>query len=122
MKVKLHAHATTTPKVRQMIQASSDSVPDLARRFGVTAPTIRKWKQRDSTEDRSHTPHHLQTTLTPAQEILVVELRTLLLLPLDDLLAVTREFIIALRPGTLPGPPWGRETVGPQTATAGGFC
>ena len=44
-------------------------------------------------QDRSHTAHRLQTQLTPAQEIVVVHLRRALLLPLDDLLAVTREFI-----------------------------
>ena len=43
--------------------------------------------------DRSHTAHNLQTVLTPAQETVVVHLRRTLLLPLDDLLAVTREFI-----------------------------
>ena len=36
----------------------------------------------------------MQTTLTPAQEVVVVmELRKTSLLPLDDLLVVTREFI-----------------------------
>jgi transposase InsO family protein len=35
----------------------------------------------------------LQTTLTPAQEAVVVELRKCLLLPLDDLLVVCREFL-----------------------------
>jgi len=43
--------------------------------------------------DGSHTPHRLPTTLTPAQEVVVVELCKTLLLPLDDLLAVTREFL-----------------------------
>ena len=44
-------------------------------------------------QDRSHRPHTLSTTLSPAQEALVIELRRTLLLPLDDLVAVTREFI-----------------------------
>ena len=39
--------------------------------------------------------HHLHTTLSPAQEAVVVALRQSLLLPLDDLLAVTREFLNA---------------------------
>lgn len=51
-----------------------------------------KWKKRQSFDDRSHTAHRLQTVLTPAQEAIVVHLRRSLLL-LDDLLAVTREFI-----------------------------
>ena len=42
---------------------------------------------------RDHTPHRLQTTLTPAQEAVAVVLRQALLLPLDDLLSVVREFL-----------------------------
>ncbi len=52
-----------------------------------------KWRKRDSVHDRSHTPHKLQTTLTPAQEAVAVSLRMALLLPFDDLLAVVREFL-----------------------------
>jgi hypothetical protein len=65
----------------------------LAQRFGITEQTVYKWKKRDVFADRSHTAHRLQTVLTPAQETVVVHLRRTLLLPLDDLLAVTREFI-----------------------------
>ena len=65
----------------------------LAERFGVTPQTIYKWRHRDSVNDRSHTPHRLQTTLTPAQEAVAVSLRQTLLLSLDDLLAVVREFL-----------------------------
>ncbi len=43
--------------------------------------------------DHSHTAHRLQTTLTESQEAVVVELRRSLLLPLDDLLVITREFL-----------------------------
>ena len=38
-------------------------------------------------------PHRLQTTLTPAQEAVAVALRKTLLVSLDDLLAVVREFL-----------------------------
>ena len=65
----------------------------LAERFRITAQTIYKWRKRDSVEDRSHTPHRLQTTLTPAQEAAAVALRKTLLFSLDDLLAVVREFL-----------------------------
>ena len=93
MNIRLHKNATTTPKIRQEIRQSSLSPSQLAKRYGVTIPTIQRWRNSDSVEDRSHTPHRLQTTLTPAQEGVVVELRKLLLLSLDDLLVVTREFI-----------------------------
>ena len=91
--VQIHANATTTPKVRAEIQASNLSNAALARRYGVTVETIKRWRSRDSVEDRSHTPHRLRTTLTEAQEVLAVELRRTLLLPLDDLLTVVREFL-----------------------------
>jgi len=79
--------------VRAEIAASNESASALATRFGVTEQTIYKWKKRESVQDRSHTAHRLQTQLTPAQEIVVVHLRRALLLPLNDLLAVTHEFI-----------------------------
>ncbi len=93
MNIRLHKNATTTPARRAYIQTSSLSVAALAIELGVTADTIRRWKGRDSVEDRSHTAHRLQTTLTPAQEAVVVALRKTLWLPLDDLLVITREFI-----------------------------
>jgi transposase InsO family protein len=93
MMIALHKNARTTPATRAEMAASSASVHVLAKQYGVSESTARKWKGRDSFTDASHTPHRLQTTLTPAQEAIVVELRKILLLPLDDLLAVTREFI-----------------------------
>ena len=93
MLVRLHSQATTTPKVRVEIQASDEPAWVLAERHGTTEQTIYKWRHRDSVEDRSHTPHRLQTTLTPAQEAVAVALRKTLLVSLDDLLAVMQEFI-----------------------------
>ena len=68
MLIHLHKQATATPKVRAAIQASDEPASVLAARFGTTEQTVYKWKHRDSVHDRSHTPHRLQTTLTPAQE------------------------------------------------------
>lgn len=93
MIVSLHKNARTTPKIRAEIAASSESARVLAERYGISEGTVYKWKHRDNTADRSHTARRLQTQLTPAQEAVVVYLRRALLLPLDDLLAVTREFL-----------------------------
>src|SRR6056297_2402482 len=93
MLVRLHSEATTTPKIRAEIQASNEAAWVLADRHGISEQTVYKWRHRDSVEDKSHTPHRLQTTLTPAQEAVAVSLRQTLLLPLDDLLAVVREFL-----------------------------
>lgn len=43
--------------------------------------------------DKSHTPDKMCTTLSPEHELIVLELRKTLLVPTDDLLAVTHEFI-----------------------------
>jgi len=93
MMIALHQQARTTPLIRAEMAASDDPVSTLMQRYGVTAATVRKWRQRTAFHDRSHTAQRLQTTLNPAQEAIVVYLRTALLLPLDDLLAVTREFL-----------------------------
>lgn len=93
MLITLHKNATTTPAIRAAIQKSSASEAELAQRYGVTRDTIGKWRNRKGVEDASHTPHRLQTTLNAGQEELVIYLRTQLRLPLDDLLAVVREFI-----------------------------
>jgi transposase InsO family protein len=93
MLIHLHKQATTTPKVRAAIQASDAPASHLAERFGTTEQTVYKWRHRDGVADRSHTPKRLQTTLTPAQEAVAVALRRTLLVSLDDLLAVVREFL-----------------------------
>jgi len=93
MIVNLHKKARTTPEIRLEIQASTLSERELARTYGVSRPTIRKWEQREEVFDRSHRPHRLATTLSPEQEAVVVELRTTLKLSVDDLLVVVREFI-----------------------------
>lgn len=93
MLISLHKNATTTPAIRLALQQASGTDRELAQQYGLGLGTVRKWRRRASLNDASHTPHRLQTTLNAAQEELVIYLRTQLLLPLDDLLAVIREFI-----------------------------
>jgi hypothetical protein len=93
MVIRLHQQARTTPAVRRELQVAEGSHKALARRYNLSAATVAKWRGRDDVNDASHRPQRLQTTLSPAQEAVVVELRRTTLLPLDDLLAVVREFI-----------------------------
>lgn len=88
-----HANATTTPEMRAFIRESDLSTAMLARLLKVSESTIHKWRHRDSVSDGSHAPKKLNTRLSPSQEYVVVELRTRLLLSLDELLIVCREFI-----------------------------
>jgi hypothetical protein len=121
MNLNLHKNARTTPAIRQELRESTQSERELAREYQLNRATVRKWRRRDVTgQDASHRPHRLHTTLTPAQELVVIELRKTLLLPLDDLLAVTREFInpacLAFGSGSLPAPAWRLESPGPDPA------
>ena len=90
---QVHAQARTTPRTREEIKAPSASLAELAERFDITRATAAKWKGRETPHDLSHRPHKLSTTLTPGEEAIAVALRRMLLLPLDDLLVVVREFI-----------------------------
>jgi uncharacterized protein (UPF0216 family) len=88
-----HANATTTPEMRAFIRESDLPTAVLARLLKISEATVRKWRQRDSIEDVSHKPKNLHTTLSPAQEYVIVELRMRLLLSLDELVVVAQEFI-----------------------------
>ena len=90
---QVHPVARTTPRTRTEMRSSTDTNAELAKRYDISIATVRKCKGRDHAQDRSHRPHTLATTLSVGQARLVVELRRMLLLPLDDLLAITREFI-----------------------------
>ncbi len=93
MNLNLHKNARTTPAIRQELREFNKSERELAREYHVNRATVRPWRRRDTGQDASHRPHRRHTTLTPAQEWVVIELRKTLLLPLDDRLAVTHEFI-----------------------------
>ncbi len=65
----------------------------LAQELGVSETTIRRWRGRTVTADRSHTPHRLAISLTPTEEELVRELRIKLDLSLDDVVEVMRRCV-----------------------------
>ena len=93
MELNLHANAATTPKTRAYIQRSKRPVWELAAELGVSETTIRRWRERTTTADRSHTPKRLMISLSPVAEALVCELRTRLQLPLDDITEVMRRCV-----------------------------
>lgn len=89
----VHTMARTTPRTRTEIHESPASPDEVAQTYNISRSTARKWRNRSDHLDRSHRTHQMNTTLNPAQELIVMEIRRLCLLPLDDLVCVTREFI-----------------------------
>lgn len=94
MDVKLHANATTTPRIRAYIQRSKAPVRALAEELGVSERTVRRWRKRTDTADRSHVPHNLRSSMDEAQERLALELRTSVGLSIDDALEVMRRCVM----------------------------
>ena len=93
MSSRIHPQARTTPKIRQEIKDSGLSSREAAKVFNITRATAQKWLGRDDVQDRSHRAHTLKTTLSQAQEAIVLALRQSLYLPLDDLLFITKQYI-----------------------------
>jgi transposase-like protein len=94
MAAGLHGSARTTPRVRAELQAAQASTRTLAAQFGLNPKTVAKWRKRTSTADAPMGPAKPRsTTLTEAEEAMVVEFRRRTLLPLDDILGCLRDTI-----------------------------
>lgn len=93
MSSSIHPQARTTPKTRQEMKDAGLSSREAAKVFNITRATAQKWRGRGDVQDRSHRAHTLRTTLSQAQEAIVLALRQSLYLPLDDLLFITKQYI-----------------------------
>ncbi len=73
----IHPNARTTPAVRREIASSSEPSGVLARRFGVSTETIRKWRKRGPTDcqDRSARPRKLPWKASEEERAIVCALR-----------------------------------------------
>ena len=91
----IHPNARTTPAVRLEIARSHQPTGVLARRFGVSPETIRKWRHRgaDACQDRPSRPHRLPWRATAEERAIVCVLRRATDFPLDDLTFVVRHFL-----------------------------
>lgn len=91
----IHPNARTTPAVRAAIAASTEPSGVLAKRYGVSTETIRKWRKRGSEDiqDHSSRPQHLRWRATEEERAIVCELRRSTGFPLDDLTFTVRHFL-----------------------------
>ena len=83
----IHPNARTTPAVRREIALSAEPSGVLAKRFGVSTETIRKWRKRgpEACQDRSARPHKLPWKASEEERAIVCALRQATGFPLDDL-------------------------------------
>src|SRR3954449_9665609 len=77
-------HASTMPPIGE-----------LAKRYGVSTGTARKWRKRGPAEcrDRSSRPHKLPWKASEEERAVVCALRRATGFPLDDLTFVVRHFL-----------------------------
>ncbi len=92
--LQIHPNARTTPSVRAEIARSSEPSGALARRYGVSSETIRKWRKRGAADclDRSARPLRLPWKATEEERAVVCALRRSTNFALDDLTFVVRHF------------------------------
>jgi transposase InsO family protein len=93
--LSIHPNARTTPAVRAEIARSGEPTGVLARRYGVSTETVRKWRKRgpDDCLDRSARPRKLPWKASEEERAVVCALRRATGFPLDDLTFVVAHFL-----------------------------
>ena len=93
--LQIHPNARTTPVTRAEIARSAEPTSVLARRYGVSTETIRKWRQRGVSDchDRSARPHRLPWKASDEERAVVCALRQATNFALDDLTFVVCHFL-----------------------------
>jgi transposase InsO family protein len=91
----IHPNARTTPAARAEIARSGERSGVLAARYGVSAETVRKWRERGPAEcrDRSSRPHRPPWKAPEEERAVVCALRRATGFPLDDLTFVVAHFL-----------------------------
>ncbi|MCK7312122.1 XRE family transcriptional regulator [Enterobacter bugandensis] len=93
MEIKLHANATTTPRIRRYLQQSDKSDRELALELGISVTTVRRWRNRDQVSDNHTTPKVIHKALRQEQVALVNALRDISGAPLDELLQMVNDVL-----------------------------
>ena len=89
-----HGSATTTPSVREAIQASEEKNTVLAKRYGVDRKTIAKWKARKFSSDVRMGPKNPRSKfLTLDDEVIILAYRWRTRLSLDHSLVRLRRLM-----------------------------
>jgi transposase InsO family protein len=93
--LRIHPNARTTPAVRAEIARSREPTGVLAKRFGVSTETIRKWRQRGPADCQDHSarPHRLPWKASEEERAIVCALRRATNFALDDLTFVVAHFL-----------------------------
>ncbi len=91
----IHPNARTTPATRGEIARSTEPSGTVAKRYGISAETVRKWRKRGAADclDRSARPHQLPWKATEEERAIVCALRRSTNFLLNDLSFVVCHFL-----------------------------
>lgn len=94
-KFQISSTATTTPKIRREIQLAPSNVSDykLAKKYGITRGTVRKWRKRTTIEDQSRARKTYTYALTDVERLVVTEVRKMTWWSAETLVEVLKKFI-----------------------------
>jgi transposase InsO family protein len=89
------AQARTTPAVRAEIARSTEPASVVAKRYGISDETVRKWRRRgeQAIQDRSSRPNRLAWRMTEEERAIICAVRRATGFALDDLTFVLRHFL-----------------------------
>lgn len=93
MEIKLHANATTTPRIRRYLQTSDKSDKELSLELGISITTVRRWRHREHISDNHTTPKLIHKAMRQEQISLINALRDATGAPLDELLLVVNDLL-----------------------------
>jgi transposase InsO family protein len=93
--MQIHPQARTTPAVRAEIARSTEPTSVVAKRYGISDETVRKWRKRgeQACQDRSSRPKRLPWRATEEERAIICAVRRTTGFPLDDLTFVLRHFL-----------------------------
>jgi transposase InsO family protein len=93
--MQIHPQARTTPAVRAEIARSTEPTSVVAKRYGISDETVRKWRRRgeQACQDRSSRPEKLPWRVTEEERAIICAVRRATGFPLDDLTFVLRHFL-----------------------------
>lgn len=93
--VQIHPQARTTPAVRAEIARSTEPASVVAKRYGISDETVRKWRKRgeQAVLDRPSRPHRLAWRMDEEERAIICAVRRATGFALDDLTFVLRHFL-----------------------------
>ncbi len=93
--VQIHRQARTTPAVRAEIARSTEPANVVAKRYGISDETVRKWRKRgeQAVLDRSSQPRRLAWAMSEEERAIICAVHRATGFALDDLTFVLRHFL-----------------------------